>query len=145
MPYEISFDELPDGVAETSTRKGEICNVVTCEFVSSEDGDLLINRLDGFPSALTARCGIKSSAVENLLAILRRDNTVSVYIDELGFLIDGCTKRDAEAGDEVTINDFHATILHLLGLDHTKLSYYHNGTRRRLTDVHGEVIDNILA
>ncbi|QDT75916.1 DUF1501 domain-containing protein [Lacipirellula limnantheis] len=39
-----------------------------------------------------------------------------------------------------TVYDFHATILHLLGLDHTRLSFYHNGIERRLTDVHGEVI-----
>jgi hypothetical protein len=41
--------------------------------------------------------------------------------------------------------DFHATVLHLLGLDHTKLTFYHNGIRRRLTNVHGEVIHDILA
>ena len=43
-----------------------------------------------------------------------------------------------------SIYDFHATLLHLLGLDHTKLTYYHNGSKRRLTDVHGEVIEDIL-
>jgi hypothetical protein len=43
-----------------------------------------------------------------------------------------------------TVYDFHATILHLLGLDHEKLTYYHNGTQRRLTDVHGHVIRDIL-
>ena len=44
-----------------------------------------------------------------------------------------------------TIYDFHATILHLLGLDHEKLTYYHNGIDRRLTDVHGHVIKDILS
>lgn len=44
-----------------------------------------------------------------------------------------------------TVYDFHATILHLLGLDHTRLTYYHNGFERRLTDVHGHVIRDILA
>jgi uncharacterized protein (DUF1501 family) len=43
------------------------------------------------------------------------------------------------------IHDFHATVLHLLGLDHEKLTYYHNGTQRRLTDVHGHVIREVLA
>jgi hypothetical protein len=41
--------------------------------------------------------------------------------------------------------DLHATILHLMGIDHTKLSVRHDGTDRRLTDVHGEVIESILA
>jgi uncharacterized protein (DUF1501 family) len=41
--------------------------------------------------------------------------------------------------------DLHATILHLLGIDHEKLTYRHNGIDRRLTDVHGEVIRELLA
>jgi hypothetical protein len=44
-----------------------------------------------------------------------------------------------------TVHDFHATILHLLGLDHEKLTFYHNGIQRRLTDVHGHVIKDVLA
>jgi hypothetical protein len=44
-----------------------------------------------------------------------------------------------------TIYDLHATILHLLGLDHTRLSFYNNGIERRLTDVHGHVIEEVLA
>jgi hypothetical protein len=43
-----------------------------------------------------------------------------------------------------TIYDLHATILDLLGLDHERLSYYHDGTERRLTDVHGEVLRAVL-
>lgn len=41
--------------------------------------------------------------------------------------------------------DLHATALHLLGLNHEKLTFYHNGIQRRLTDVHGHVIHEILA
>ena len=41
--------------------------------------------------------------------------------------------------------DLHATALHLLGLDHERLSFYHNGIQRRLTDVHGHVIRELLA
>jgi hypothetical protein len=44
----------------------------------------------------------------------------------------------------VTTYDFHATLLHLLGLDHERLSFYHNGIERRLTDVHGQVVREIL-
>lgn len=49
------------------------------------------------------------------------------------------------AVDVATVYDFYATVLHLLGLDHEKLTYYHNGARRRLTDVHGHVLKPILA
>jgi hypothetical protein len=56
--------------------------------------------------------------------------------DEVGYFV---------TQNKVTIPDFHATILHLLGLDHEKLTFYHNGINRRLTDVHGDVIKGILA
>jgi hypothetical protein len=49
------------------------------------------------------------------------------------------------AADRVHVHDFHATILHLLGLDHTRLTYRHAGRDYRLTDVHGEVVRKILA
>jgi hypothetical protein len=45
----------------------------------------------------------------------------------------------------VTWPDFHATVLHLLGIDHEKLSIYHNGIQRRLTNVHGHVVKDLLA
>ena len=47
--------------------------------------------------------------------------------------------------DKVHIHDLQATILHLLGLDHTKLTYRHAGRDFRLTDVHGEVVRSVLA
>jgi len=56
--------------------------------------------------------------------------------DELGY-------RPVE--NPVSVHDLHATALHLLGLDHEKLTFYHNGIRRRLTDVHGHVVNGILS
>ena len=47
--------------------------------------------------------------------------------------------------NRVHINDLHATILHLLGMDHEKLTYKYNGRRFRLTDVGGHVIQDILS
>jgi Protein of unknown function (DUF1501) len=49
------------------------------------------------------------------------------------------------AVNPTSVNDLHATILHLMGLDHTRLTYKHNGRMYRLTDVAGEVIRPILA
>jgi Protein of unknown function (DUF1501) len=49
------------------------------------------------------------------------------------------------ATDKVHVHDFHATILHLLGIDHTKLTYRHAGRDFRLTDVHGNVVKKLLA
>jgi hypothetical protein len=56
--------------------------------------------------------------------------------DEIGFNV---------GENPVTTYDFHASILHLLGLEHSRLTFYHNGIQRRLTDVHGEVVKDILA
>ena len=44
-----------------------------------------------------------------------------------------------------SVYDLHATILHLLGLNHERLTFYHNGFERRLTDVHGNVIHDVLS
>lgn len=57
--------------------------------------------------------------------------------DEWGF-----KPRDRDYPTQVY--DIHATILHLLGIDHTKLTFRHNGVDRRLTDVHGHVVGEVL-
>ncbi len=73
-----------------------------------------------------------------------------------GWLCGGGVKRGFAYGssDEVgyqpatnptSIYDLHATVLHLLGLDHTRLTWYHNGINRRLTDVHGRVVFDLLS
>ena len=50
-----------------------------------------------------------------------------------------------KAANQITTTyDFHATVLHLMGIDHERLTYLHNGANRRLTDVHGRVIQEIL-
>ncbi len=49
------------------------------------------------------------------------------------------------ATDRVHVHDFHATVLHLLGFDHERLTHHHNGRDYRLTDVAGEVVKGVLA
>jgi hypothetical protein len=56
--------------------------------------------------------------------------------DELGF---------NPVADRVHVHDMHATILHLLGLEHTKLTFRFQGRDFRLTDVHGELVKKLLA
>ncbi len=51
----------------------------------------------------------------------------------------------AVADKRVHVHDFHATILHLLGIDHERLTYRYSGRDYRLTDVSGEVVREILA
>ncbi len=54
--------------------------------------------------------------------------------DEFGYRV---------AEQPISVHDFHATVLHLLGLDHKRLTYLFNGRQMRLTDVHGELIPQI--
>ena len=56
--------------------------------------------------------------------------------DDLGFNI---------AEDQVHVHDLQATILHCLGMDHTKLTYRHMGREFRLTDISGTVVEKMLA
>jgi hypothetical protein len=49
------------------------------------------------------------------------------------------------ARDDVHVHDFHATILHLMGFDHERLTYRHSGRDYRLTDVAGTVVKGILS
>jgi len=48
------------------------------------------------------------------------------------------------AADDVHVHDFHATLLYLLGFDHTKLTFRHAGRDYRLTDVAGNVVKKIV-
>ena len=66
----------------------------------------------------------------------RRAAHVHGATDDLGF---------AAVEDKVHVHDLHATILHLLGFDHTKLTYRYAGRDFRLTDVHGKVVKEILS
>jgi len=56
--------------------------------------------------------------------------------DELGYHV---------TEDPISVHDLHATLLHLLGLDHTRLTYFHQGRNFRLTDVEGVVVEKLLA
>ena len=47
--------------------------------------------------------------------------------------------------DVVTVHDLHATMLHLLGIDHERMTFQFQGRDFRLTDVHGKIVDKLLA
>ena len=56
--------------------------------------------------------------------------------DELGYNV---------VQDPVSVHDLHATLLHQLGIDHTRLTYKHQGRDFRLTDVHGTVVRKLVS
>jgi hypothetical protein len=65
-----------------------------------------------------------------------KGGTIHGTTDEIGY---------AAADNPVHVHDLHATILHLLGLDHTLLTFFHGGREQRLTDVHGSLVREIIA
>jgi hypothetical protein len=88
----------------------------------SQDGDGRDHNPNGFLTWM-AGAGIKGGVTHGAL-------------DDIGY---------AAAVDRVSVHDLHATMLHLLGIDHEQLTYLHNGRRFRLTDVAGTRIESILA
>ena len=87
MPFEVRFEELPSGYAVGPARPGERVTVCLTGFVSSEDGDGLITMLEGFPqtilSMLPLPAPILPSTVHTLLAVIRRDKTATVYLNDV--------------------------------------------------------------
>ena len=65
-----------------------------------------------------------------------KGGTIHGATDEFGF---------QAVEDPTSVHDLHATILHLLGFDHERLTYRYAGRDFRLTDVHGKVVKSILA
>jgi hypothetical protein len=64
-----------------------------------------------------------------------RGGTSHGETDEIGY---------KAAVDPVTVHDLHATMLHLLGIDHLRLTHRHNGREYRLTDVAGELLTKLI-
>ncbi len=110
MKFDIQLGTRFAGYATNSCKPGENVCIVHKEFLSSEDGDLFISRLEGFPSLLLNRIReihkvvIAPSSVDNMLAILRKDGVATVQIDApMRALMQ--VKRPIEAGQAVYHND----------------------------------------
>jgi uncharacterized protein (DUF1501 family) len=65
-----------------------------------------------------------------------RGGTIYGATDEFGY---------KAVENKLLVHDLHATVLHMLGIDHTKLTYHYGGRDYRLTDVHGQVVKDIMA
>lgn len=118
MPFDLILDDVPAGYSVSATKKGETASVITREFTSSEDGDLFISRLDGIPSHLINLASksipnlhISFSTIDHLLAVINKDKTTKVYINEIPMIsIVSLKKAGSEAG-EVIYHDDIAEIL----------------------------------
>lgn len=114
MPIEMTLDMLPAGYAAGSARKGESVSVITRDFVTSEDGEMLISQLEEIPATLLAKVpgGIQPSMVDHFLAFIRPDKTVTLYVNELNMVTVARVKRAVKAGENLYEDDF-ADILRL--------------------------------
>src|SRR5437867_1515601 len=109
MPYEIKFDMPPAGVCVKAVRGPGTVTVQVKGFFSEEDGDELITQLEGFPAEvlnkIPANPPIQPNQVQHLLAIIRRDATATIYLNELDMRGMVQPKRDFKAGDAVFQDD----------------------------------------
>lgn len=109
MPYTIKLDMPPAGYALSAARGGENVQVAYREFVSSEDGDALISRLEGFPSQiierLPASARIKASTVDHLFMLIKNDGECTVYANELATIAKTRVRRAFKAGEPVFEHD----------------------------------------
>ena len=109
MSFELKINSIPVGYTVKATRHGELCPIIVQEFTSSEDGDLFISRLEGLPSELIRLIPpenrILCSMVDNLLAVIRRDQTATVYVNELPIKLGARAKRAIQAGQAVLDDD----------------------------------------
>ncbi|MDT8338291.1 MAG: hypothetical protein RQ763_03730 [Sulfurimonas sp.] len=108
--YTIKFDPPPAGYSATEARSGENVSLITRQFISSEDGDEFINRLDGIPTQvinlLPKDKNIRSSMVDNMLAIFYKDGKCEVFLNELNLIAKARVKKSIKKGDPVYEDDF---------------------------------------
>lgn len=109
MPYDISFNDIPAGTAINAAKSGEEVMVRAIEFVSEEDGNVLIERLEGFGGTILGKLPtispIQPNEVKHLLAIIRRDKSATVYINELKIVGHVQVKKEFEKGDSIFLDD----------------------------------------
>jgi hypothetical protein len=109
MRAEIVLNKLPAGYAETTGKPGEKVTVSHAGFFSSEDGDELIRRLEGFPqeiiSSIPSNKPILPSMIDTLLALIRKNKTVSVYLNDVSIIAKIRVKKSIKKGELVSTNN----------------------------------------
>lgn len=112
MPHEITYENLPLGHAASASPAGqESVNVQSIDFTSSVDGQLFIKRLEQrageIVNMVRAQCDVlvSPSQVDHLLAVVRRDRTATVHINEIPQTYEARFERKIEDGEIVSRND----------------------------------------
>ena len=108
----------------------------TLVIVASEFGRTPVINLGGFRSVHNGRDHNIYGFTVLMAAAARNPERSTAATDDFGFKV---------AQNPVHVHDLHATALHLLGMDHEKLTYRYAGRNFRLTDVEGKVVKDIVA
>lgn len=121
MPFDIRFARLPQGIAIKPARDGEVVEVLATEYVSTEDGQALIQRLEGFANDVLAllprgQCPIPSQ-IDHMLVVVRTDHSATVYLNELSIVGHVRASRAIKKGEAVTCDDISDIIALDLGVD----------------------------
>src|SRR5262249_9138994 len=106
MAFEIDYVEMPGGYCLVNAAKGDTVLLILCEFTSSEDGELFMSRLDGLPSNVLSKLPdgnkILRSYIDHILVVFRKDQTATVYVNELAIQVRVRARQSIGAGQFVT-------------------------------------------
>ena len=109
MPYDVVLSGLPAGVAvEPSVGHSDrLVKIATREFTSSEDGEQFLRRLEGFVNVLLRQAspGVQPSTIDHLVAVINRDRTARIYVNECAVLVRARMNRTIQAGEAVLESD----------------------------------------
>ncbi len=121
MPFKIKFSSLPAGFSTQAIKGPGLVRICTREFLSSEDGDTLVARLEAISELLfpliTPRTVIRPSCIDHLLTIIRPNSTGIIYINELDIHAEIQAKKDLKKGQAVFLDDI---------ADVRRISFFHN-------------------
>ena len=112
MPFEIKLEQVPAGYALESKAKGAPgpLKVLVTAIISFEEGERLVRVLEDISASIISKLpkesGITESRIDHLLAIIRKDRTATVYINELNFIATAQSKKAmVNVGDPLTPDD----------------------------------------
>lgn len=122
MPYSITLDKAPAGYVLENATEGGLVKIAVTEFTSSEDGELFISRLEGFPSDIIARlppsADVRPSSVEHMLAIIHPDLKTDVYVNDCQVRVLARASRSIQAGEAVGEDDIvDIDVLEFVGVE----------------------------
>lgn len=108
MPVEIKLSELPAGYSESSARGGEMVEVSQRGFYSSEDGEELIKRLEGWPDyflkLIPTKVPLKPAYIDSFLVIISKDQRARIYLNDAQTVCEMRVKGACEKGEPITTN-----------------------------------------